>query len=287
MARLRALLALLRIPNIFTVPGDVVMGAILARGALPQPLLILASICLYEGGMVLNDFFDLKEDAQERPERPIPSGEISRALAGAIGFALLIAGVGIAYFVGMKFFYIATIIALVVLLYDGGGKKIPVLGELLMGLARGFNVLLGAGSFELETLVWVFVIGEVLYIAFVTALAKVETQNDDVSKLKRYLPAACWGDIVIAASVVTYFWGECSASLITGLSLLGLLGIWGAIGAKSKASSRAVVGNYIGALIFYHAGVILLVSFENWPIALCVLTLWPLGKIARRYFSAS
>ena len=41
--------------------------------------------CLYAAGMVLNDAFDAELDARERPERPIPSGRISRSRHGVLG----------------------------------------------------------------------------------------------------------------------------------------------------------------------------------------------------------
>ena len=50
----------------------------------------------------LNDFFDAEVDAVERPERPIPSGRISRSTAGCVGWSLLAAGVLAAWFVYLK-----------------------------------------------------------------------------------------------------------------------------------------------------------------------------------------
>ena len=74
---------LLRFPAVFTVVADVMMGYLVTHGDL-QPvhifaLTLLASCCLYLGGMVLNDVYDADLDARERPERPIPSGIASRA----------------------------------------------------------------------------------------------------------------------------------------------------------------------------------------------------------------
>jgi hypothetical protein len=49
------------------------------------PWLVGATMCLYAGGVVLNDFFDRRLDAIERPERPIPSRRVSAASAAALG----------------------------------------------------------------------------------------------------------------------------------------------------------------------------------------------------------
>jgi 4-hydroxybenzoate polyprenyltransferase len=57
--------------------------------------LCLAISSCYVGGMYLNDAFDREYDARERPERPIPSGEVRASTVFAIGFGLLGAGVAI------------------------------------------------------------------------------------------------------------------------------------------------------------------------------------------------
>ncbi len=57
-------------------------------------LLLAASGMLYAAGVTLNDWFDRELDARERPGRPIPSGRVSAAAAGRLGWGLL--GVGAA-----------------------------------------------------------------------------------------------------------------------------------------------------------------------------------------------
>ena len=42
----------------------------------------------YLGGMYLNDAFDAEIDAAERPERPIPSGQVSARLIFHLGFGI-------------------------------------------------------------------------------------------------------------------------------------------------------------------------------------------------------
>ena len=76
--RVRAWAELLRLPALFTVPGDALAGAA-AAGARPGRRTALAvgtSLCLYQAGMALNDWADREEDAVARPHRPLPSGRI-------------------------------------------------------------------------------------------------------------------------------------------------------------------------------------------------------------------
>jgi 4-hydroxybenzoate polyprenyltransferase len=52
----------------------------------------LVGSMFYIGGMFLNDAFDAEVDAEERPERPIPSGLIDREVVFRWGFGWLLAG---------------------------------------------------------------------------------------------------------------------------------------------------------------------------------------------------
>ena len=97
MSRLHDYAQLVRLPALPTALADICLGALAAapcpRHWLPFGLLLVASACLYMGGMVWNDFFDVEQDKRERPFRPIPSGKISRREAGLFGAALLAGGV--------------------------------------------------------------------------------------------------------------------------------------------------------------------------------------------------
>lgn len=142
-------LRLCRLPTVFTALADIVAGFLLVHVAL-QPtgeflLLLAASAGLYLSGMVFNDIFDRRQDARERPERPIPSGAVS--LRGSIVFGLVLmgAGIGCAALASSNSLIIALILAGCILAYDGVMKRTPA-GPLFMGACRCFNILLGASS---------------------------------------------------------------------------------------------------------------------------------------------
>src|SRR6201999_1674051 len=72
------LVKLTRLPSVVTVPGDVLAGAAWAAGP-DEDVSVLGLVCssclAYVAGMALNDWADREEDARERPNRPIPSGD--------------------------------------------------------------------------------------------------------------------------------------------------------------------------------------------------------------------
>ncbi|MGC0373618.1 SCO3242 family prenyltransferase [Streptomyces sp. SAI-229] len=138
---------LLRLPALFTVPGDALVGAA-AAGVRPGPRTLLAigsSLCLYEAGMALNDWADRAEDAVERPHRPLPSGRIRPAAALTAAGALTGAGLALAAGAGRPALAVAAPLAATVWAYDLALKHTPA-GPVAMAAARGLDLLLGAAA---------------------------------------------------------------------------------------------------------------------------------------------
>lgn len=172
-----ALFRLLRPANVVTSLADVLAGAALAGGTDLGALawLLGATTCLYGGGIVLNDVFDRRLDAIERPERPIPSGRVSVAVAGTLGATLLLAGVGLALAANRTAGLVAAAVAGAVLLYDTAGKRHPVFGPINMGLCRGLNLMLGMAILPAAlSTTWPFGGLALAYIAGVTVLSRGE-----------------------------------------------------------------------------------------------------------------
>lgn len=107
---LHAWLELMRLSNAPTVVSNVLAGV--AAGAMVHPgaegipawatgQVLLGALLCYSAGMVLNDAFDARADAAERPSRPIPSGRIALALARAVGLVMLAVGTALLAFAGM------------------------------------------------------------------------------------------------------------------------------------------------------------------------------------------
>ncbi|MGC9376602.1 SCO3242 family prenyltransferase [Streptomyces sp. MH13] len=146
-ARVGAWAELLRLPALFTVPGDVLAGAA-TTGVRAGPRTLLAigsSLCLYEAGMALNDWADRAEDAAERPHRPIPSGRVHPAAALAAACGLTATGLVLAARAGRPAAAVAVPLAATVWAYDLALKHTPA-GPAAMAAARGLDLLLGAAA---------------------------------------------------------------------------------------------------------------------------------------------
>lgn len=186
-SRITAWLALLRVPNLLTVPGDPVAGAFLAAaavGSVPgkNPLLLCpaASLCLYAAGLLANDYFDRQEDARERPDRPLPSGRVPAPAALGVAVLLTAAGLLLAAMAGRSTAATAMVLALAAWGYNAGLKRMRWIGPLTMGLCRAASFLLGAATLGLSALatptVLLSAIALALFIAFVTNIARNETR---------------------------------------------------------------------------------------------------------------
>src|SRR5579884_3103643 len=164
MTRARDYAQLVRLPNVFTALADIGLAA-LVSGALPTAwatvlLVAAASACLYCGGMVWNDYFDVEQDRRERPFRPVPSGRVARREAAGLGALLLLGGLVFACLAMVVQdageaaarlplrgapVLLASLLIGAILAYDGWLKRTWA-GPLGMGACRFLNVLLGLSA---------------------------------------------------------------------------------------------------------------------------------------------
>jgi 4-hydroxybenzoate polyprenyltransferase len=196
MNPLRPYAQLVRLPNVFTALADITLAG-LATHALPQYaptflLLCLASACLYCGGMVWNDFFDIEQDKRERPYRPIPSGRVSRTTAAVFGGLLLTGGVAFAVLSALRHepgsraapVVIAVLLVAAIFGYNAWFKRMWA-GPVGMGLCRFLNVLLGltvtGAAIDRSGLLLACVVG--LYIVGVTWFARTEARQSSQTAL--------------------------------------------------------------------------------------------------------
>jgi hypothetical protein len=165
---------------------NVLVGVLLAGGTLVDPrlpLLMLALSLFYVGGMFLNDAFDREFDAQHRPERPIPSGQVTAQQVFVIGFGLLaigMAGVAVASRgpdggPTWRALSSGTALAASIVLYNAHHKG-NAFSPLIMGLCRVFVYLTAAFSIALvlPTTVYLAALALLCHLIGLTYIAKQE-----------------------------------------------------------------------------------------------------------------
>jgi 4-hydroxybenzoate polyprenyltransferase len=289
--RISDLFRLCRIPNVFTAFANVVAGVVLARGGRfegADALLVVASGALYCSGMVFNDLFDVGIDARERPERPLPSGAVSLAVAAVLAITLMSAGVTLAAFFSPRSAAVAALLAGAILLYDARLKKTWA-GPLAMGLCRFLNVLLGLTAAPVSSAwYWAAPSAAGLYTAALTFVARDEVGGSSrrrgrvfvvfMALLSVLLLLVVLADPIAAGSAPTRALPFLLALLVGGAWLFGPL--W-------RDVSGPVIGRAIGGgiLLMPALDATLLAGFGHPPAAAVVLALaGPAYLLRRRYY---
>lgn len=292
MTKTTGYLRLMRPANIVTAIADVLAGIAISgyfiNGSnsfhllVPALLLCLSTAGLYGGGVVFNDVFDADLDRVERPERPIPSGLISKTEAATLGSLLLIAGIILAFLVSVASGLLAFFIAICALVYDKWGKHQSFLGPINMGLCRGLNLLLGISIVARELqLCWFLAFVPIIYIAAITMISRGEVHGGSKSTL--YI--ACFLYAVVIASIL--FFSYVKETML--FSLVFLLPFAWMIFKPLIAAIKEPIGRNIGKAV--KAGVLALilmnaawaVTFGALYLAIAIVILLPvslkLGKL--------
>lgn len=289
MSRVRAWLELVRAPNLLTAAADSLAGFWLCSATLGFPwqagLMIVTSVCLYAGGIVLNDLRDIETDRRERPARPLPSGRVSisaakKAYALSMGIALTAAvGAGLipdgsdVFTIRATGFLVACAIAFSVALYDCVCKE-TVLGPIAMGACRGLNVLLGmsvAGplSWDIRMAAPLAMFG---YVVSFTSFGRREVETSS----RRRLTIGGLGvmaSILVLGVLAAKSLADDPATLILWFALGIHLGrvILRAVRYPQPATVGYAMKTFILAVIAFDA--VVASAAHGWPAAVIVLTL--------------
>lgn len=289
---LRPHLTLMRPANLVTAVADILAGASVAAavtGSLDGNAgwLALATIGLYGGGVVFNDVFDVDLDRIERPERALPSGQVSLASAVTLGGMLLLVGVLLSSLVSSDSGAIALAVAVLALVYDARAKHHPLFGPLVMGMCRGGNLLLGVSlSAAALTSYWWLGLLPVVFIGAITLTSRGEVggRNRESIQLALFLDTmVAVALLVLAKFTIAQFWPA-----------LPFLLFWYLLNARAKLA--AITDNRprlikkavkTGVLSLIPLNACLAAGFLNWPAGLFVLLLLPLSIGLARFFAVT
>ena len=290
-----AWMRLLRLPNHATAVADVLAGFLIVSrtpfGEWPADslwLVIGASLCFYGGGMILNDVFDYRLDCVERPERPLPSGLISVALAGSVATVLLAAGLLLsivtAVFVQSPTpAIVGTSLLIAIVAYDFQLKQTSV-GPIAMGICRSLNWLLGMSAVGSQERIeqWIAPLGMGIYVAGITWYSRREA-GESRPKVLAGAAAVMFMGLVLAGSFpwisiqlgqAGWLVGDRQTSwyllwsiLVTAILARAVFGI----ADPTQARIRAAVSNAILSIITLDSVLVLAACGESCAIVVLLL----------------
>lgn len=292
----------MRLPTVFTALSNVLCGFLVSSTdrdltvlfGQPGPWLLLLSSCgLYLGGMVLNDVFDAELDRKERPERPIPSGRISRSAAAIFGSMLLTVGIAAAAsadlvtggpFVAVQ---IASLLAIAVVLYDAV-LKATVGGPVGMATCRFLNLMLGASlaggladvwstpQLTIATALFVYITGVTWFARNEAGESSRRTLSIAVVTVLSGLGIDLWAvSATLPHTVADNAWRHPAVGAMIALSLVGLNLVWrtgNAVRINQPRLLQKTVGFMLLNIIFIDAAMTFAVTGSG-RLAACIAIL--------------
>ena len=289
-------LALVRLPNLFTLPSNILVGmatvsslAFTLTSFSQFLLLVTISVLLYCVGIVLNDLYDFDIDKKERPNRPLPSGKISRRSAIVLVAIFSTLALILSLQVSFSTLVISSILFSVIFGYDKYLKNTHA-GPFTIASARVMNILLGTSvslrsvdSYsQIVTLTFVLIITFV-YVSLIGFISRYEVHGfSDNTKL--LLPPAIVATVISSIILFTLMGFFKLESLII-LSLFSFIMIisFSRIYRRDSGRTQQIVRNMILSIIVLDST--FLTGIIGIELGLVVLTLMaPLLVLANKMY---
>lgn len=147
LSRVPAYLTLVRPLNLLIVFLSIIAAAVLAGGgwdaALPMLLAGIAGIAVAAGANAVNDYFDVEIDRINRPDRPIPSGALTKADAWRVWQIFSAVGCLCGLAIGLWPFVITGGCVALLYAYSRSLKATPLAGNVVIWGMTGMAFIFG------------------------------------------------------------------------------------------------------------------------------------------------
>jgi geranylgeranylglycerol-phosphate geranylgeranyltransferase len=126
---------------------NVIVGEMLALGKPPtirEALLGFLSVFFISAtALILNDYFDIESDKINAPDRPLPSGVVTKQEVLWLSTIIAMFGFAAAYFINIVAFIVAILIWFIGFLYNWRLKRTGLFGNILVGISVGMTFVFG------------------------------------------------------------------------------------------------------------------------------------------------
>ena len=219
--RLAGFITITRPINSFVAGLAAIVAYLIDTGTvIPDSLLLFFIVALITAaGNVINDFFDAEIDAINRPDRPIPSGAVSRGAARGFAVMLFLAGILVSFFTNSLCIGIAIFNVLLLIAYAVKLKSTPLIGNIVVAYISASIFLFGGAFNGLDGLVRIIPIAAITFFAMLSRelLKDAEDVEGDraggadtvpirigIKKTSEF--ALITTVLAVAASFIPYFW---------------------------------------------------------------------------------
>jgi geranylgeranylglycerol-phosphate geranylgeranyltransferase len=229
-------------------------------------------------GNVINDYFDAEIDAVNRPDRPIPSGSVTRPVARSFAVTLFLAGILVSFFTGPLCTGIAIINSLVLVAYAGKLKRTPLLGNITVAYLSSSIFLFGGALNGWDGLVHIIPIAVITFFAMLSRELVKDAEdvmgdqagNADTVPIRfgikktAYLAFFCTVVAVITSVIPYFWWGTWYLAGILLVDIILLIAAFRGLSCATpeciKASGTSLLlkaGMFISLVVFTLAAVFL------------------------------
>ena len=164
---LSGLFAITRPANSAVAGIAAIVAYLIATGTvIPSVLLLFFIVALITAaGNVINDYFDAEIDAINRPERPIPSGTVTRIAARWFAVSLFCCGILISFFTNSLCIGIAVTNSILLVLYAAHLKSTPFFGNATVSYLAASIFLFGGALAGLDGFVHMLPVAVITFLA--------------------------------------------------------------------------------------------------------------------------
>jgi geranylgeranylglycerol-phosphate geranylgeranyltransferase len=219
--RLAGFFKLTRPINSFVAGLAAIVAYLIDTGTIiPETLFLFVIVVLItSAGNVINDFFDAEIDAINRPDRPIPSGVVSRGAARGFAVTLFLTGILVSFFTNSLCIGIAIFNSLILIAYAAKLKSTPLSGNIAVAYLSASIFLFGGALNGWDGLIRIIPIAAITFFAMLSRelLKDAEDVEGDraggadtvplrigIKKTSEF--ALITTVLAVAASFIPYFW---------------------------------------------------------------------------------
>jgi len=136
----------MRALNALTAGGVVILGAFLTPAfiGLHVYLAALSVTIITIAGNLINDYFDVRTDEVNRPDRLIPSGKLTEKNALVISISLFVLGNILLSLVDFNLLKIGLAATVSLIIYTPFLKRRPLIGNIVVSLLLSLTLIVGA-----------------------------------------------------------------------------------------------------------------------------------------------
>ena len=147
MKNYKTFISIIRPVNCLITFSTIVVACFICSEPNILPIYLLAGLSgalVNAGGNIINDYFDIEIDKINRPNRPLPSGEMSLKNALSLYIYTTLFAFVIVYEISIQAFSIVVITSVAMFLYSYKLKGIPLIGNIVISFFTGLAFLFGS-----------------------------------------------------------------------------------------------------------------------------------------------